>query len=227
MCCSPSWQPPHIHIPGPCLFSGLQREELRGQHQSPARPLSGGSVKIKHYCVRSGGDGVKSTHHSYLILMGLGLCLFLAVMFKQTVVQSVDITSLPDFELSQIKIKTYWLQWKRSPGETFAPDSARVGLVLLCYFADSKASLLAYGQWYRLRGVWNLINEHIHYRKMASAFARRQTASGILWLLTAGSHECLLSFFFFKKPSVEWTHSANGKKKKRKKTLLPAGVRKI
>lgn len=67
-------------------------------------------------------------------------------MFKQTLVQSVGITSTPDSELSQIKIKTYWLQWKKSPAETFASDNARVGLVLLCYFADPKASLLAYGQ---------------------------------------------------------------------------------
>lgn len=100
---------PHIiHIPGPCLFSGFQQEELREHHQAPARPLSSGSVEIKHNFVRSGGDGVKSTHHSYLILMGLGLCFFLAMVFKQTLAQSVAITSTPDSELSQInKIKTY------------------------------------------------------------------------------------------------------------------------
>lgn len=132
--------------PHPSLFSGLQQEELGGHHPSPASPLSGGSVKIKHYCVRSGGDGVKSTHHSYLILMGLELCFFLATMFKQTLAQSVAITSPPDSELSQIKIKSCSLQWKESPAETF--DNPRVGLVLLCCFTDPQSISL---------GLWTMI----------------------------------------------------------------------
>lgn len=181
MCHYSSCHPADTHILGPFLISGLQKQQLGGHHQSPARPTTNAPVEIKRY-----------------LILGLELCFFW-VMFKDTVHQFAEITSIPRSLMLP-------LNWTTSKEKTLLISVGEEPSWYICFWQscgrfsnsafeyDPKVSPLAYGQWYRLSWVWSLINENIVYRKTASAFARRQTASGILWLLTAGSHECLLSY---------------------------------
>lgn len=136
----------------------------------------------------------------------------------------------PDFGLSHIKVKTSnWLQRQKNPADTFVFNNAVVGSTMLRYITDPKVSLSASGQCYRLSWVCSLINENVHYMHTEKWLQhlqedRQPQAFCGFWQLGAMNVCCL---FFFLNHSVKWTHSANEGKKKGKKTLLPAGVRKI